>query len=211
MRDKDMVFDFLMGLDESFGTVRSQILSIDPLPNLGRSYAIIAQEEKQTSITIARGSTLESTSLAAFHHSSGNATPSRSVGNGRGQKMVRDEPKCSHCNKTRHVKDQCFERRSRVGRKINQTTSGGFSGAEQPFAGTTLGTPLSNQQISSLLQMAELLQQLNKVNQLQQAPPSNNSNQQPPLSALNCFSGKHPQSDPSHDQGFTLEDADWSG
>ncbi|KAK3005683.1 hypothetical protein RJ639_016547 [Escallonia herrerae] len=50
MRAEEKVFDFLMGLDESFGTVRSQVLSIDPLPTLGRAYAIMAQEEKQKSV-----------------------------------------------------------------------------------------------------------------------------------------------------------------
>ncbi|KAK2982945.1 hypothetical protein RJ640_006359 [Escallonia rubra] len=32
MREEEKVFDFLMGLDESFGTVRSLVLSIDLLP-----------------------------------------------------------------------------------------------------------------------------------------------------------------------------------
>ncbi|XP_017970463.1 PREDICTED: uncharacterized protein LOC108660708 [Theobroma cacao] len=47
MREGEKVFDFLMGLDEVYSTVRSQILSVDLLPNLGRAYAIAAQEEKQ--------------------------------------------------------------------------------------------------------------------------------------------------------------------
>ncbi|KAK3011427.1 hypothetical protein RJ639_010915 [Escallonia herrerae] len=46
MREEEKVFDFLMGLDDTYKTVRSQILSIDPLPGLGRAYAVAAQEEK---------------------------------------------------------------------------------------------------------------------------------------------------------------------
>ncbi|KAK3020399.1 hypothetical protein RJ639_046132 [Escallonia herrerae] len=46
MREEEKVFEFLMNLDESFGIVRSQVLSVDPLPTLGRAYAITAQEEK---------------------------------------------------------------------------------------------------------------------------------------------------------------------
>ncbi|PIN00995.1 hypothetical protein CDL12_26500 [Handroanthus impetiginosus] len=42
MRKEEKVFDFLMGLDEVYSTVRSQFLSIDPLPNLGRAYASAA-------------------------------------------------------------------------------------------------------------------------------------------------------------------------
>ncbi|KAK3013436.1 hypothetical protein RJ639_010248 [Escallonia herrerae] len=64
MREEEKVFDFLMGLDESFGTVRSQVLSIDPLPTLGRAYAIMAQEEKQRSVTADRSPLLESTACS---------------------------------------------------------------------------------------------------------------------------------------------------
>ncbi|KAK3034294.1 hypothetical protein RJ639_034098 [Escallonia herrerae] len=46
MREEEKVFDFLMGLDDTYKTVRSQILSIDPLPGLGRAYVVAAQEEK---------------------------------------------------------------------------------------------------------------------------------------------------------------------
>ncbi|KAK3041222.1 hypothetical protein RJ639_028482 [Escallonia herrerae] len=37
MREEEKVFDFLMGLDKAYTIVRSQILSIDPLPNIGRA------------------------------------------------------------------------------------------------------------------------------------------------------------------------------
>ncbi|KAK3010285.1 hypothetical protein RJ639_011830 [Escallonia herrerae] len=63
MREEEKVFDFLMGLDESFGTVPSQVLSIDLLPTLGRAYAITAQEEKQKSVAADRSPLLESTAL----------------------------------------------------------------------------------------------------------------------------------------------------
>ncbi|KAK3019552.1 hypothetical protein RJ639_004393 [Escallonia herrerae] len=46
MQEEEKVYDFLMGLDDIFSTVRSQKLSVDPLPTLGRAYAIAAQEEK---------------------------------------------------------------------------------------------------------------------------------------------------------------------
>ncbi|KAK2998186.1 hypothetical protein RJ639_014191 [Escallonia herrerae] len=52
MREEERVFDFLMGLDEAYTTVRSQILSVDPLSNVGRAYAIAAQEEKSLQIVL---------------------------------------------------------------------------------------------------------------------------------------------------------------
>ncbi|KAH0701789.1 hypothetical protein KY285_016067 [Solanum tuberosum] len=60
MREEEKVFDFLMGLDDTFST---QILSVDPFPNLGRSYALTAQEEKQRSVAANRIFTIEATAL----------------------------------------------------------------------------------------------------------------------------------------------------
>ncbi|KAH0743251.1 hypothetical protein KY290_031244 [Solanum tuberosum] len=63
MSEEEKVFDFLMGLDDTYSTVHSQILSVDSLPNLGRVYAITAQEEKQRSIAANRISTIEAIAL----------------------------------------------------------------------------------------------------------------------------------------------------
>ncbi|KAK3007090.1 hypothetical protein RJ639_016141 [Escallonia herrerae] len=65
MREEEKVFDFLMGLDDTYKTVRSQILSIDPLPGLGRAYAVAVQEEKQQVVADARVPTIEATTLLA--------------------------------------------------------------------------------------------------------------------------------------------------
>ena len=41
-----------MGLDEDgYGTVRSNILSTEPLPNLNRVYAMIVQQEQEWTMT----------------------------------------------------------------------------------------------------------------------------------------------------------------
>ena len=42
----DQVFRFLMGLNESYSTVTSQILITEPLPALNKAYSLILQEEK---------------------------------------------------------------------------------------------------------------------------------------------------------------------
>lgn len=47
IREKEKVFGFLMGLGNVYSIVRSQILSVDPLLNIGRAYAIATQEKKQ--------------------------------------------------------------------------------------------------------------------------------------------------------------------
>ncbi|PKI77174.1 hypothetical protein CRG98_002456 [Punica granatum] len=50
---------FLMGLTSEFNTIRSTILSIEPMPNLSKVYKMVANEERQKSVTHARESVPE--------------------------------------------------------------------------------------------------------------------------------------------------------
>ena len=51
-REEERVHQFLMGLDEDgYGTVCSNILSIEPLPNLNRVYVMIVQQERVRTMT----------------------------------------------------------------------------------------------------------------------------------------------------------------
>ncbi|XP_070040609.1 uncharacterized protein [Nicotiana tomentosiformis] len=51
-REEEKVHQFLMGLDdEGYGTMRSNILSIELLPNLNRVYSRIVQQERVMSMT----------------------------------------------------------------------------------------------------------------------------------------------------------------
>ncbi|KAK3017878.1 hypothetical protein RJ639_004174 [Escallonia herrerae] len=50
-REEEKVHQFLMGLDETiYGTVRSNLLAQDPLPNLNRVYSTLIQEERVKTI-----------------------------------------------------------------------------------------------------------------------------------------------------------------
>nr|CAD1817794.1 unnamed protein product [Ananas comosus var. bracteatus] len=54
-REKEKVHQFLMGLGDAYNTIQSQILSIDPMPNLSKVYAFVVREEKQQSLFASRG------------------------------------------------------------------------------------------------------------------------------------------------------------
>uniref|UniRef100_A0A3Q7JBG9 Retrotransposon Copia-like N-terminal domain-containing protein n=1 Tax=Solanum lycopersicum TaxID=4081 RepID=A0A3Q7JBG9_SOLLC len=47
MMEEEKIFDFLIGLDNTYSTIHSQIQSVDPLPNIRRAYAITTQEENR--------------------------------------------------------------------------------------------------------------------------------------------------------------------
>ncbi|XP_060959157.1 uncharacterized protein LOC133030435 [Cannabis sativa] len=89
--NQNQVLQFLTGLNESFASVRAQILLIEPIPNLSRVFAMIIQEERQRSL----GST-EQIPLAA---AAGPSNPSRAK---------KPRPSCSNCGKPGHLNDKCY-------------------------------------------------------------------------------------------------------
>ncbi|CAL1368615.1 unnamed protein product [Linum trigynum] len=60
--ESERLFDFLLGLDDSFAVVRSQVLATKPLPSLAEAYQLVAGDEQQQ-LTAGRRPIVES---AAF-------------------------------------------------------------------------------------------------------------------------------------------------
>ncbi|KAK3014851.1 hypothetical protein RJ639_008778 [Escallonia herrerae] len=110
MREEEKVFDFLMGLDDTYKTVRSQILSIDPLPGLGRAYAVAAQEEKQQVVAAARVPTIEATTLLAKapHMRHGGDQKIDRRGENSGERR-HGGLHCTQCNRSNHSRENCYE------------------------------------------------------------------------------------------------------
>ena len=84
---------FLMGVNNSFSQVKTQILLMDPLPFVNEAHFLFIQEEMQRSVhNIVR---VESTILAIKN--SGN--------NFKGK----ERPLCTHCGKLGHTVDKCYK------------------------------------------------------------------------------------------------------
>nr|GMD22766.1 Integrase, catalytic core [Ipomoea batatas] len=90
MKEKEQLYDFLMGLGEEFSTVKSQILSAKPTPSLGHAYHMVSEDEQHRQISAAHKPMVEA---AAFQMQKGRI----------------DRPICGHCQKTGHTEDQCYE------------------------------------------------------------------------------------------------------
>ena len=92
---------FLMGLNDFFSQVRSQVLLMDPLPSVSKVYALLIQEEIQRSVTNHSSIKVDSTALVAkmqnFNANFG--------GNGVKGK---DKHICTHYCKTGHIADKCY-------------------------------------------------------------------------------------------------------
>ncbi|KAK4708446.1 hypothetical protein R3W88_029371 [Solanum pinnatisectum] len=112
------LFAFLMGLNELYGPARSQILMMNPLPNVGKAYAMIVSDESQriTSGLRTGGDIIEATALYAGKMNYGNRnTDHRDKGEyaGRGsyngKKKVNWNLFCEHCKMHGHTKNICYK------------------------------------------------------------------------------------------------------
>uniref|UniRef100_A0A803PIQ8 Uncharacterized protein n=1 Tax=Cannabis sativa TaxID=3483 RepID=A0A803PIQ8_CANSA len=101
-QEEDKVLEFLVGLNESYASTRSQILMQDPLPNINKAYASVIQEESQRCLSIVptendkNGSSNGSGTSSNSGQFAGNIEPHR-------PKMV-----CTHCGITGHTMSKCF-------------------------------------------------------------------------------------------------------
>lgn len=95
MHKEKKVFDFLMGLDESYKIVRSQILNLKPSLSVGLAYAIMAQKENQLTVAASRsmvpkGATLMSRNqvISSAKHGSGQKVGDRLDHRGGGKDLI---------------------------------------------------------------------------------------------------------------------------
>lgn len=99
---RNKLLQFLMGLNSGYDAVRSQILSMDPLPTVNRAYYLIQQIEKQRQVSDVMQGRQE---MEAYSVSKTNVRPSgkRDLKKGKGDKF------CDHCKVKGHLIDQCFK------------------------------------------------------------------------------------------------------
>ena len=89
-----------MGLDDMvYGTVRSSLLAIEPLPSLNRVYSTLIQEERIKNINRTKEEQGEITGLAI-------ETGARM----KGREDVKDKTMvCLNCNQAGHDASNCFQ------------------------------------------------------------------------------------------------------
>ncbi|KAH7840472.1 hypothetical protein Vadar_017372 [Vaccinium darrowii] len=85
---QDLVMEFLQGLDEWYGVLRSQILLMDPFPSSIKIYSVVRKEEKQREVH-----------SLAFHIPDVAALAAKSANRGNDSK-IRKKLHCDHCRGT---------------------------------------------------------------------------------------------------------------
>lgn len=99
-QEEECTMNFLMGLSDSFSSIRGHILLMQPLPSLNNVFSLVIQEEKQR-----RVGTNPVVEFAALLSRGSNAS---NKGNNYSNKFngKKERPICSHCGIVGHVMDK---------------------------------------------------------------------------------------------------------
>ena len=92
---KNCTMSFLMGLNDTYATVRGQILLMDPIPSLTKVFSHLVQDEKQKKINAGKKLQVDSAALAALI-AKNNPTKSGCL-------------QCTHIGNLGHVVDKCYK------------------------------------------------------------------------------------------------------
>nr|GLL16801.1 uncharacterized protein LOC109166102 [Ipomoea trifida] len=218
LREKEQLYDFLMGLDEEFNTVKSQILSTRPIPSLGVAYHMVSEDEQQRLIS---STAKHGTEMTAFH------VQSRRVEKSRGEPIDnknkrKDRPTCGHCGKFGHKEEQCFEiigypANWHKGTRERNNHHGQNMGPKAAHVGSEKGTlvGLTQGQMNKLMQL--LNSEVGKSGESSANPTVNMAGKLEHHETWVIDSGAtdHIVNNPTLlskiEEGLTLEEVDWNG
>ncbi|CAM8981033.1 unnamed protein product [Rhodiola kirilowii] len=110
-RQGDRVVKFLMGLDDCYASVRSNVLAMTEVPKMVIVYGLVLTEESTRKATKDRN--VESSALFSQSNESGNNnhfSQGRGRDGGRGSfGRGRGRVFCTHCQMTGHLKENCYK------------------------------------------------------------------------------------------------------
>jgi hypothetical protein len=95
-KEEDLVLLFLTGLNDHYAMVRSQILLMEPFPQLNSAFGMVIQHESLNSLDSVDEDISASVNLA--HKPFGKSTFSKI------------DKKCTYCHKNNHTVDNCFRK-----------------------------------------------------------------------------------------------------
>ncbi|XP_071739055.1 uncharacterized protein [Rutidosis leptorrhynchoides] len=160
---------FLMGLDDEFMQIRSNILLRDPIPDVKTAFAVISREESHRKIASNHSSNKNQNSAFLSHFKS---TNSGNTGSTQSYNKFKKGPnpnlKCNKCNKIGHTIDRCFEiigypssykrtPQNNNNRSISSnnvvTSNNASSVSDMPSSSSSSPLSLTNDQMTKLLSL----------------------------------------------------------
>ncbi|GAU26486.1 hypothetical protein TSUD_294550 [Trifolium subterraneum] len=101
-REEDLILLFLTGLNEQYAMVRSQILLMEPFPQLNAAFGMVIQHESLNGLDIAIANDQEDQVSAAINFTRKPYS--------KGSAPLKNDKFCTFCHKTNHVVDNCVKK-----------------------------------------------------------------------------------------------------
>ncbi|CAA0833930.1 Unknown protein [Striga hermonthica] len=123
MDSRNKLMQFLMGLNETYDSISSQILLMDQLPNVNKAYSLVLQEERKRSVHILYPDSAVTAAMAVKTKDFGNRGRGNMMrgrgqnaygGRGRGSMLRKSKEEraqlvCEHCGYNGHEQKECFK------------------------------------------------------------------------------------------------------
>ncbi|CAM8951616.1 unnamed protein product [Rhodiola kirilowii] len=153
---KNRVMKLLMGVDEGYTTVRSQLLHMKPGPTLQEAYNMLVREETGNK---AKKNSLADISAMFVNHSQGNGNNFRQGTGNAGRNMSqggvnnqggfnnknRRNSVCTHCNLQGHTKETCYKIHGYpTNYKSQRTQNTGSKNSNKSVANAAVTCPVSD-------------------------------------------------------------------
>ncbi|KAJ0951185.1 putative RNA-directed DNA polymerase [Helianthus annuus] len=111
-QEKEKLYEFLMGLDNEFGVIKTQILATKPTPALGTAYHLVAEDERQKQITEDKKPSMETAAFKAFvpqNRNSPTSSQQKPKAYSKPGKQEEGVQHCTHCDRDGHSSEGCFK------------------------------------------------------------------------------------------------------
>ncbi|KAL0307507.1 UNVERIFIED_CONTAM: hypothetical protein Scaly_2561500 [Sesamum calycinum] len=102
------LMQFLIGLNDSFDAIRSQILVMDPLPSVDKAYSLVlrVESQRQSSINIQN---INNNAAMTVRGTNFKRETGEKVFQQKKQYTDKKNFYCTHCTRTGHSKESCFK------------------------------------------------------------------------------------------------------
>ncbi|KAM0044971.1 putative RNA-directed DNA polymerase [Helianthus debilis subsp. tardiflorus] len=108
LKEKERLYEFLLGLDSAFAVIRTQILAMKPTPSLSNAYHMVAEDEQQRNVATGKKIATESVAFQASQTGRKDSQPQKKPW----QKNEKDNKAehCTFCGRDGHNREGCFKR-----------------------------------------------------------------------------------------------------
>uniref|UniRef100_A0A803LC78 Retrotransposon Copia-like N-terminal domain-containing protein n=1 Tax=Chenopodium quinoa TaxID=63459 RepID=A0A803LC78_CHEQI len=111
MDQRRKLMQLLAGLNRNYDQVKTNLLSLDPLPSINKAYHTLQQIEQQNKLNLLATNSVETNSMNAAANAvmTPKVFPKPSYMQNPDYKKIKSDLLCTHCKKRGHGVDSCFK------------------------------------------------------------------------------------------------------